>query len=175
MPTPAHMEGAMITSSGTIGLRELLTVYVDSRRPQVHPVMTDHLEKTLSSFEAALRVRVPRDFVDVPDKARPLFMLFQGTVDSLLALRSPLCGFLEASLIFKRLEEAGARGQILVDELQVIGERVDALRLAQLDVLEQLLQIFLGGAHPSVSLDEVRATGLYPGETPKDFDIFDHI
>lgn len=158
-----------------ITLRDLLTAYLDSQRPQIHPVMTDHVEKTLESFEAALQVKVPRKIDDVPSRMRPLFMLFRGTVDSLLALRAPLSNALETSLIFIRLEELAGPDHTFVDQLRVIDEQVDALSRAQLDILEQLLQIFLGGARPSVTMDEVRATGLYPGDTPKDFDIFDHM
>lgn len=158
-----------------ITLRDLLTAYLDTQRPQVHPVMTDHVRRTLESFEAALQVKVPRDIADVPARMGPLFMLFRGTVESLLALRTPLSGFLEAGLIITRLEEAEEPGRILMDELRLVDEQVNGLRQLQLDVLEQLLQIFLGGKPPAVTMDTVRATGLYPGETPKDFDIFDHM
>jgi hypothetical protein len=49
------------------------------------------------------------------------------------------------------------------------------LKEAQLEILERLLRIFLGGAQPSTTMEEVKATGIYPGDTPKDFDPFDHM
>jgi len=158
-----------------IALRDLLTAYLEAQRPQIHPVMADHVARTLESFEAALQVKVPRDVADVPSRMGPLFMLFRGTVESLLALRTPLSGFLEAGLIITRLEEAEESGRIVMDELRVVDEQVHVLRELQLDVLEQLLQIFLGRKPPPVTMDTVRDTGLYPGDTPKDFDIFDHM
>lgn len=49
------------------------------------------------------------------------------------------------------------------------------MRASHLKILEELLHVFVGGARPTVTMAEVRATGIYPGDTPKDFDIFDHM
>jgi hypothetical protein len=157
-----------------ITLRELLVAYLETLTPQVHPIMTDHVQKTLASFEAALGVKIPLEYEDVPKGAGPLYMLFRSTVASLRALRTPTSGFLEASLLFKRLDESGERGQTILRSLGVANEQANALRECQLDILEHLLQIFLG-VPPSVTMEQVRATGLYPGDTPKDFDIFEQM
>jgi hypothetical protein len=157
-----------------ITLRELLLAYLETLTPQVHPIMTDHVQKTLASFEAALRVKIPLEYEDVPKGAGPLYMLFRSTVASLRALRTPTSGFLEAGLIFKCLDESGERGRTILHSLRVANEQAKSLRECQLGILEHLLQIFLGVA-PSVTMEQVRATGLYPGDTPEDFDIFDHM
>lgn len=60
----------MQSSDKTITLRELLKAYVESLRPQVHQVMTDHTRQTVAAFEAALRVRLPRQMSDVPNEWR---------------------------------------------------------------------------------------------------------
>ncbi|MFO0586109.1 MAG: hypothetical protein U0441_01155 [Polyangiaceae bacterium] len=164
-----------MNATKTITLQDLLLAYLDTRRPQVHPVMTDHVEKTLLAFETALNVKIPREADDVSGEMRPLFFLFRGTVDSLLDVRTALSGFLEAGLIYTRLEALGEPGRAILEDLQLAGEQAEALRRTQLDVLERLLHIFLHGARPSVTMADVRATGLYPGDTPKDFDIFDHM
>ena len=137
--------------------------------------MTDHNQRKLSAFEAALRVRVPRERSDVPARWVPLFMLFCGTVESLLSIQTPLSGILEGGLIVRQLEEAGADGQRIETCLAQSAASARALKEAQLEILERLLRIFLGGEQPSTTMEAVKATGIYPGDTPKDFDPFDHM
>jgi hypothetical protein len=159
----------------TIGPRALLETYLESLRPQVHQVLIDHNQRTLAAFEAALQVRVPRDVDDVPDQWRPLFMLFRSTVDSLLGLRTPTSGSLEAGLIFTRLDDAGTAGVEIHENLRRIADAASAMEDAELAILEVLLRIFLGHNPPTLGMDVVRATGIYPGDAPKDFDVFDHM
>ena len=49
------------------------------------------------------------------------------------------------------------------------------LRESQFAILLELLRMFLNGASPSATMDEVRATGLYPGDSPENFNIYDHM
>jgi hypothetical protein len=165
----------MSRTEQTVTLRVLLGAYLESLRPQIHEVMVEHNQRILAAFEAALQVRVPRRLSDVPSEWSPLFMLFQSTVDSIPRVRAPLAEALEAGLIFSKLEAAGDEGAAIHDELQRASGSAQALRESQLTILERTLRVFLGGAQPSATMDAVRATGIYPGDSPRDFDIFDHI
>lgn len=165
----------MSSSTRTIALGELLEAYLESRRPQVHPIMTDHVQKTLVAFETALGVRIPQSREDVPVGSLAMFMLFRATVESLLSLRTPLSTFLDAGLIFTKLEAAGDGGAAVLRSLDSTAAGAKIMRESQLAILLELLRMFLGGANPSVTMDEVRATGLYPGDSPENFDIFDRM
>lgn len=165
----------MTSTNRKIALRELLEAYLESRRPQVHPVMTDHVQKTLLAFEAALGVGVPRSPNDVPPETRVMYLLFVATTESLLSFRTPLSGALEAGLLFHKLESAGEGGDAVLRSLKTTAEAARMLRESQFAILLELLRMFLNGASPSATMDEVRATGLYPGDSPENFNIYDHM
>lgn len=104
-----------------------------------------------------------------------LYMLFNSTTESILSLRTPLSTFLEEGLIVLKLESAGAEGRAILDHLDDVSTSARAMHDAQIDILVRLTKIFLGGEQPVATMEEVRATGLYPGDSPKDFDIHDHL
>lgn len=157
-----------------IGLRELLEAYLESCRLQRHEILADHYKRTVAAFEAALDVRIPKERSDVPRQWHSLFNLFHSIIESVLSVRTPLSDYLEAGLIFRRLEEAGAEGKVIKGFLYQAEDTACSLVEVQMEILEGLLRIFIGGIQPSVSMDTIRATGLYPGDAPKDFDVFDH-
>lgn len=173
-PLP-HERHAASERSKPIGLRELLEAYIESLRPQVHPIMTDHLEKTVAAFETALRVAIPRSLEHVAGAHRSLFLLFQSTLESLLSNRAPLSGMVDSSLLSRRLDEAGELGEQVKTRWSDALGQVKALHDSYVTMLETLLRIVLGGANPTVTMRQVRATGIYPGDTPKDFDVHEHM
>src|SRR5688572_12759703 len=125
----------------TVTARDLVAAYLESLRPQVHPIMTEHVQKTLEAFEAAFKVKIPRDVDEVPGKAQPLFYLFRSTTDAFLALRTPLGNFLEAGLIFRRLEESGADGNAILESINDASAKAKGLQETEIDILERLLVI----------------------------------
>jgi hypothetical protein len=96
-----------------------------------HVGMLDGLERLFG-----LRLR--------PESAGALFMLFASTANSLLALRTPWSGFLEAGLLVRKVDEAGPEGE----RVTAASERIDALtaesREAHLEMLDALVATMLG-------------------------------
>jgi hypothetical protein len=137
--------------------------------------MTDHLAKTVLSYEAALGAHIPRTHAEAPDGRSAFFMLFNSTLDSLLTLSTPLSRYLEAGLIIRKLEEAGPVGAQVLTDLHSATETASTLSDHLLQILGNLLELMLGAPVPTVSKAEVLATGLYPGDTPPDFDITDYL
>lgn len=165
----------MAEADRKVTVRDLLEVTIGSMRAGVHPVMKAHGEQMATSYEHALGVRVPRKIDDVPQAWRPLFMLFASTLSSAAALETPLSGILEGGLLVAKLDAAGAVGARVTSLLEAIGKGTNAIREQHVDVLVGLLEIFHGGPLKEIRLADVLATGLYPGSTPKDFDLFEHL
>jgi hypothetical protein len=73
-----------------------------------------------------------------------LFMLFNSTVRSCLALRTPWSFYHETGLIDRKLDEAGDAGARVTEASDRITRLTDESRQAHLDILDQLLSVFLG-------------------------------
>jgi hypothetical protein len=92
---------------------------------------------------------------------RVLFMLLAATARSFLAIQTPWSNFLEAGLLIKKLEEAGAEGQ----RVMAAGDRINALadesHDAHLDKLDALVTIMLGDrAGLTFDAADLRAIGI---------------
>jgi hypothetical protein len=83
------VEHGMYKTYEIVGYRELIEIYLESRRPQVHDILTDHIKKTVRSFEVTLDVQIPKSREDLPKEYAALWMLFSGSAESALALRTP--------------------------------------------------------------------------------------
>lgn len=159
----------------SLTLKDLLEAFLESLRPQVHEVLVAHNLKILASYEAAFGIRIPRCREDVPDAWQSLFHPFQSATESALAIRTPLSVYCETSLIHAKLDAAGAVGGVVEQRLRDLEDMARRTHAAHLDVLVGLLRIFNHGAEPFTTLAAIKATGLYPGSTPPDFDVFDHM
>ena len=163
----------MTTAAETIGLRELIEAHVGTIAPHIHQKWREHNAQLVAAYESALNVRIPRRLDDVPSHLRTVFMLFSSTADVVSKLETPLSGALELSLLVVQLKRAGASGQTVLDSWASIGEATGSLKSLEFNMLVQMMELLHDGTNPSASLDQVRATGLYPGSTPHDWDEFD--
>lgn len=165
----------MKTAAEIVGLRELIEAHVGTIAPSLHRKWRAHNARLVAAYESALDVRIPRRLDDVPSHLRTVFMLFSSTVDVVSKLEAPLSGALELSLLVVQLERAGASGQLVLDSWASIREAAYSLRSLELNMLVQMIELLHDGRKPSATLDKVRATGLYPGSTPHDWDEFDDL
>ncbi|KAA2250988.1 hypothetical protein F0L68_38525 [Solihabitans fulvus] len=111
--------------------------------------------------------------------ARALFDLssiFDSTVRSCVAITSPLAGHLEAGLFFRRLEQSGEHGRVVLAGFERITDLGAQLREAHVDILTSLLAIMLGDRADLVfTTADLRAIGVDDTEPdsidyPWDFD-----
>ena len=165
----------MKTTAETVGLRELIEAHVATLTPNLHQKWREHNAQLVVAYESALGVRIPRRLDDVPSHLRTVFMLFSSTVEVVSKLDTPLSGALELGLLVVHLERAGSSGQMVLDSWSSIREAAASLESLELNMLVQMMELFYDGRKPSASLDEVRATGLYPGSTPLGWDEFDDL
>ncbi|WP_326559968.1 hypothetical protein [Micromonospora sp. NBC_01796] len=76
--------------------------------------------------------------------SRVLLMLFYSTAESLLALRTPWSGFLEAGLLVRKVEETGEHGARVMSASQRIDTLVTESRQTHLELLDALVAAMLG-------------------------------
>jgi hypothetical protein len=101
--------------------------------------------------------------------------LFASTADSLLALRTPWSGFLEAGLLVRKVEEAGQHGV----NIMTASERIDTLvaesRLHHLEMLDALVAAMLGDrADLAFSQADLHAIGIDDVEPgPADYPLYE--
>lgn len=154
-----------------VGLDDLVKCYIETKRTQIHARVTQHIVELRACFEAALGVAIPEK-PESPNAA--VWMLFFAITHALASERGPLEGILEGGLIFVQLERMGLQHE--EEELVRLDRRRAQLRSEHVALAARLFAA-LTGADPSkrVSIDDLGATGIYPGRTPADFDIFEHL
>lgn len=165
----------MNTPTAIVGLRELIEAHVSTITPHLHQKWREHNAQLVAAYESALDVRIPRRLDDVPSHLRTVFMLFSSTADVVSKLDTPLSGAPELSLLVVQLERAGPSGQLVLDSWASIREAARSLKSLEFDMLVQMMELLHDGRRPSASLDQVRATGLYPGASPHNWDEFDDL
>lgn len=107
-----------------------------------------------------------------------LFMLFRSTVLACLSPTTPGSGFLVASLLHRKLAEAGDAGARVNATLERIRQLSKTWQDAHLDVLEDLLEILLGERAGLVFTSaDLKAAGVddtrpSPADYPVDLDDF---
>lgn len=106
---------------------------------------------------------------------RALFMLFSSTADSLLALRTPWSGFLEAGLLVRKVEEAGQHGARVLAASQRIDTLVAESTQTHLELLDALVAAMLGDrADLTFTQADLRAIGVDDAPpSPTDYPLYE--
>jgi hypothetical protein len=104
-----------------------------------------------------------------------LLMLLRSAADSLLTLRTPWSGFLEAGLIYRKLDAAGEHGERVTRASARIDALVVETRDTHLEMLDALLAAMLGDrAGLTFTEADVRAAGVDTTKpSPADYPLFD--
>lgn len=103
-----------------------------------------HRQGVLAGLQTLFGLTLTMQSISSIPGAVPLFMLFNSTVDSCLALRTPWSFFLEEGLLNRRLDEVGSPGVRINEASERIAQLTDQSRQAHLDILAELLRVFLG-------------------------------
>ncbi|GIM96682.1 hypothetical protein Ato02nite_084750 [Paractinoplanes toevensis] len=142
--------------------------------PTFNGALKAHYLSLLDGLQRLFGVILDGDLGANPKPA--LLMLFRSTADSLLTLRTPWSGFLEAGLIHRNLEEAGEWGV----RVTRAGERINAAltdaREGHLDMLDALVAAMLGDrADLTITEADVRAAGIdiLAEPNPTEYPLFD--
>ncbi|WP_155371607.1 hypothetical protein [Catellatospora vulcania] len=133
-----------------------------------------HHEAMLDGLEQLFGLRLSADGVGSFDN-RVLFMLFASTARSLLALGTPWSGFLESTLLAKKIEAAGANGQRVTEAGRRIEQLTTESRQVHLEMLDALVAEMLGDrADATFSPADLRAIGVDDTRpNPNDYELYD--
>ncbi|GIE78233.1 hypothetical protein Aph02nite_41830 [Actinoplanes philippinensis] len=138
-------------SERSYGRRDLIDAFLATREGEryggYHPESSAYNAALRAHHEAMFGVLQRLFEVSLTGEAAPdrvLFMLFQSTARSLLALTTPWSGFLEAGLLHRRLEATGDPGARVMAASDRIWSRNDESREDHLLILDELLTVFLG-------------------------------
>ncbi|MEU7822792.1 hypothetical protein [Catellatospora sp. NPDC049133] len=133
-----------------------------------------HHEAMLDGLGQLFGVRLDMDGVGSFDN-RVLFMLFSSTARSFLAIRTPWSGFLESSLLVKKIEDAGVNGQHVMAASERIEQLAAQSRQTHLDMLDALAAALLGDrSDATFSADDLRALGVeVVGPNPNDYPLYE--
>lgn len=140
--------------------------------PTFNTALEAHYRSLLDGLEQLFDLRLQVGAVQKP----ALFILFRSTADSMLTLRTPWSGFLEAGLIHRHLEESGEPGALVTQASDRITALIAEAREAHLVMLDALVSAMLGDrADLTFSDADARAAGIEITDkpSPQDYPLFE--
>ncbi|MER5266329.1 hypothetical protein ABTZ99_29985 [Actinosynnema sp. NPDC002837] len=135
--------------------------------------LREHRLRVLDGLQRLFGLTLEHD--RVPRDQAALFMLFRTTASSYVKITAPGEGMAEAGLLYRQLAGTPAQRHVL-DGLHRIAACNDRSRDAHLDVLESLVEVFLGDrAGTTVTSADLAAIGVddTAGPNSSDFDLWE--
>jgi hypothetical protein len=139
--------------------RVLIETYVYTKRPDfVHADIKAYYEGLLNTLEGLFGLRLSRDALSFDQ--RVLWMLFEGTVYSLVRITSPWDGYLDATLLHRKLEQCGEPGQAVDQASALIHEANKSSETAHHNMLYALFLAIFGKYERVVTSEELLQAGF---------------
>jgi hypothetical protein len=163
-PDSTHLR-ARIPAKTRYDFQSLVEALIDSKLSFVHKDFNDYYE---------LMVKVLADLLDInlSSDSKELTMLADSTLSSLKSIRSPLSRYLEATLIFNTLEEAGE-----MERFRESMDRIEAAnresRSAHLELYCTLCEIMYGKSDRVLTSDCLLAAGFDDTAEPQNSDYYE--
>jgi hypothetical protein len=140
---------------------------------QYNAALREHRQRVLDGLQELFGLRLERG--GVPGGQAALFMLFRTTASSYVKITGPGEGVGEAGLLYRQLAETGAQQHVL-GGLERITACNDRSRDAHLDVMETLIDVFLGErAGATFTSADLAALGVddTAGPNSADYDLWE--
>ena len=154
--------------------RMLIEAYIYAQRKDfVHSDFTTYYVSLLEALQRLFGLRLVREGLSF-NKA-VLWSLFENTVESLLQITNPWAGYLEAGLLYKKLEESGEPGRVVIRASEVIWEANRTSEAAHHDILYALFQAIFGECQRIVTSEELRASGFDDSKEPNIGNYYDYM
>jgi len=143
----------------------LIDVYTQTQQKgSVHEDWLNYYSGLLRALEKLFGLRLSRD--ELTFNQRVLWGLFQSTIGSLLSLGTPWDGYLEAGLIYRKLEENGEFGKTVFASSDIIQRATEESRQAHRDMLHALFQAIFGAVDRVVTSAELATAGFDDSKEP---------
>ncbi len=152
----------------------LIKTYVYTKR-------SDFIHEDFSNYYGALLpvlanlLGVDFSVQTLSNEKRMFWGLFQGTVSSLLQITSPWAGYLEESLLVKRLDESGGLGLRVHRASTIIMEANSQSEAAHRDMLHALFELVFGECRSVVTSAQLAAAGVDDSKEPDITDYYDFL
>jgi len=154
-------------------LTSLIQALALSRRDDwVNEDFTPYYRGLVGALEPMMDVSLRREAV--PHKQLALWMLFEATMRSMLALTNPWDGFLESSLIHVRLQESGEHGRRIHEASDRIIAATEQSRADHLEMLVALVEAMLGPRPQVITSEQLLAAGFDDAQKPQMQDYWDY-
>lgn len=146
-------------------IRVLIETYIYTKREDFcHPDFATYYASLLEALEGIFGVRLSSE--GLSQNQRILWSLFQNTVKSLLQITNPWAGYLESSLLVRKLEESGEQGQVVEQASAVIRESNRVSEKAHREMLEALFYAIFGERPQEVTSQELLQVGFDDSREP---------
>jgi hypothetical protein len=161
-------------SGKTYDQAALIEAYIAANRTDyLHEDFTTYYKALLATLEQAFGLLVSSQGIRRAE-VRPLWLLFQSTMRSYLAIKTTRSGFLEAGLLEKRLDELGDEALPIRQAEQTISRLAEESRAAHLQLLADLFTVLFGPLEKVVTSADLQALGFDDSKEPSISDYWDY-
>jgi hypothetical protein len=144
----------------------LIEVYTYTKRKDfVHPDFGAYYSGLLHALERLLGIRLSHEGLSSTTQ-RVFWMHFEATVRSLLRITTPWDGYIEDSLLNRKLDESGETGKEVYRAGAVIHEATKASEVAHREILYALFVAIFGECRRVVTSEELREAGFDDSKEP---------
>jgi hypothetical protein len=145
--------------------RVLIEAYIYTQRKDfVHTDFTSYYAALLEALQKGFGISLSREGMSFDQ--RILWSLFESTVRSLLEITSPWAGYLETSLLSRKLEATGEPGRIVASASAAIEKANTASEAAHREILYALFPAIFGECQRIVTSEELHDAGFDDSKEP---------
>lgn len=164
-----HLSGRILAHT-KYDYRSLIEAIIEGRRHHVHGDFTRFYEDLRDTLSRLLEV----DY-DERDSRSDFRILFDTTIGSYLAIKTPWDGYLDATLLHRRIQETGEPGK-KIDELSgqivALNKQKKELHLKMLYVLFEMMH---GTATKVITSKDLLRVGFDDSSEPQIQDYYDYL
>jgi hypothetical protein len=154
--------------------RVLIEAFIYTRRRDfVHEDFTNYYTDLLRTLEGLFGLRLSPD--GLPFDKRVLWMLVESTTRSLLQITHPWDGYIDDTLLNRKLEACGEQGQEVYRASAVIAEAGKASAAAHRCILYALFVSIFGECSRVVTSEELASAGFDDSREPDMVNYYDYL
>jgi hypothetical protein len=152
----------------------LIEAYVYTRRESfIHDDFKIYYSALLAKLEELFGIQI--SFEKLSPEKKPLWMLFQSTIYSLLSIRTPWSGFLDETLVVSRLKECGEYEESIYQFSKLIMQAAHTSEEAHHQMLYALFKCIFGDVNTVITSEQLLIAGFDDSKEPDIADYFDYM
>ena len=146
--------------------RQLIEAYVYTQRDFINlPDFANYYASLLEALQKHFGIMLSHEALSSASQ-KVFWMFFRSTVRSLLKITHPLAGYLDATLLHRKLEQCGEPGRIVDKCSKIISESNKASEDAHREILYTLFKEIFGECDRVVTSEELLQSGFDDSKEP---------